>query len=757
MQVQGRLTALRRKHPFLALSVVLVALWLLLYAPLLLGSHVLPWDAIDEFYPTAYFNAHSLRMGLAPWWNPYIYSGFPQIADPQGMLFSPLLMAWMLLRQAPGAHWFAWAVLLHLLMGGIAMLALLRRSSARDFGALIGALVFMAGGVAASRLEHVPIVLAYAYAPVVLLALRHFLTGPGLLRGLLLGLAAGALATNLVQVAYLFALMIIGYAVIATGWHWRHYDSRTRWRYGFGVVAAVLLATCIALPQLLFSWAFISLSNRTAMSLADSATASLPLRSLVSLLDPNAWHALSGSYTGPASRVEAYFYIGIMPLLMLCGLGAAWRCPIQRRQVLFFGVVAGVAILYMLGLHAPLYGWLYGWMPGIQHFRRPSDAAYLLNFALAIFTGLSASHFRLDSKRHISILLIATAVGLAWASSQLHGVESPWRVRSLVAALFAVLALWRLQCPGSRARTATWLLLLLVADYSCFNLNGSFDRGHDMARWFMHDNTATFLAHQLHDGHGALKPRIETIDAHVSWDNNVVLRDIPSTQGYNPLRYALYNQWYGARDNGNLPRVDTTYNPSPASTLSDLLSVTYLVRGNTTYQTAAWSPPPGYVPAFSGKTTDVWRNTRAYPRLLTPTQALLVSPGKVPPPQVFADTNFHDSLWLTPRDRMDAQTARVAATICTGRTRVISVQTVPTRTIIRTQGDAPGWLVLSDLDFPGWQADVDGATIPIHRANIMFRALCIPAGNHVVTVAFHPWSMVATAMRQSRHRGSQPE
>ncbi|WP_329741697.1 hypothetical protein [Dyella sp. A6] len=482
MQVQGRLAALRREHPLLALSLALSGLWLLLYSPLLFSSHVLPWDAIDEFYPTAYFNAHSLRMGLAPWWNPYIYSGFPQIADPQGMLFSPLLMAWMLLRQAPGAHWFTWAVVLHLLMGGLAMLALLRRSGARDFGALTGAMVFMAGGVASSRLEHVPIVLAYAYAPVALLALRHFLAEPGLLRGLLLGLAAGALATNLVQVAYLFALMITGYALIASLWHWRHYGTQTRWRYGIGMIAAVWLAVCIALPQLLFSWAFISLSNRNVMPLAASATSSLPLRSLVSLLDPNVWHALSGPYTGPADRVEAYFYIGVMPLLVLCGLGAAWRCPAQRRQLLFFAIVAVVATLYMLGLHAPFYGWLYRWMPGIQHFRRPSDAAYLLNFALAIFTGLSASHFRLDSKRYVGILLIIATIGLVWASSQLHGTESPWRAHSLIAALFAVLAWWRLQRLGSRTRTATWLLLLLVADYSCFNLNGSFKSYHNMAR-----------------------------------------------------------------------------------------------------------------------------------------------------------------------------------------------------------------------------------------------------------------------------------
>ncbi|HKT27820.1 hypothetical protein [Dyella sp.] len=97
------------KHPtFQHLIVVLCLAWLALNLPLLIGKSVMPWDAMDEFYPIVYFNAHSLRLGLAPWWNPYIYSGYPQIADPQGMLFSPLLMAWMLLREAPGPVWFSW-------------------------------------------------------------------------------------------------------------------------------------------------------------------------------------------------------------------------------------------------------------------------------------------------------------------------------------------------------------------------------------------------------------------------------------------------------------------------------------------------------------------------------------------------------------------------------------------------------------------------------------------------------------------------
>lgn len=750
MHIQGRLRATWERHSFLRLFCALALIWSLLNLPLLLGIRVLPWDAMDEFYPTVYFNAHSLRMGLAPWWNPYIYSGYPQIADPQGMLFSPLLMAWMLLLQSPGATWFAWGVLLHMLMGATAVLAMLRRDGANAFGALIGASVFIAGGVAAARLEHTPDMLAYAYAPVALLALRHFLIVPGPGRGLLLGLAAGALATQLVQVTYLFVVMTIAYAVPAAALHWRGYDARARRQWCVGIVLAAGLACAIALPQLLFSWAFVSLSNRSTLPLEAAAIASLSPHSLLSLLDPNALHALRGTYSGPASRVEGYLYLGALPSLLLCCIGGAWRHPQQRRQWLFFAAVALFACLYMFGVNTPLYGWLYSWFPGMKHFRRPADAAYLFNFSFAILTGLAASHFKLRSRPYVSALLIVAACWLALASLHMRDTGIRWQTATALAAIVAVAGLCRLQMPGAMRHAAPWLLLVLIADYRCFNLNGTFNQAHDNGRRFMGNATADFIAKRLQANALTPSSRIETVDSPIAWDNDVSMRQIPSTQGYNPLRYSLYDQWYGARENGNESRIDTAFNPSPASKLSALLGVEYLIKGHLA-GASAWSPPAGYQLIFRNEDGDVWRNSRAYPRLLTPTHAIPLAVGETPPLAAFAATDFHDTLWLTPRDESDRLASEASSPICSGagRLQIVDTEATPTRLAIRTRVPDPSWLVLGDLDFPGWRADADGTALPIHRANGLFRAVCVPAGSHTVRFAFHPWLMVADAWKRS--------
>lgn len=57
---------------------------------------------------------------------------------------------------------------------------------------------------------------------------------------------------------------------------------------------------------------------------------------------------------------------------------------------------------------------------------------------------------------------------------------------------------------------------------------------------------------------------------------------------------------------------------------------------------------------------------------------------------------------------------------------------------VSSPGEA--WLVLADAWHPGWQATVNGAPVPVLRANLVFRALPVPAGDSVVHMVFAPQS-----------------
>jgi hypothetical protein len=61
--------------------------------------------------------------------------------------------------------------------------------------------------------------------------------------------------------------------------------------------------------------------------------------------------------------------------------------------------------------------------------------------------------------------------------------------------------------------------------------------------------------------------------------------------------------------------------------------------------------------------------------------------------------------------------------------------------------EAPGYLVLSDLWFPGWSASVNGATpIPVLQANGVFRAVPLPAGDHRIEFHYVPRGLYAGAL-----------
>jgi hypothetical protein len=60
---------------------------------------------------------------------------------------------------------------------------------------------------------------------------------------------------------------------------------------------------------------------------------------------------------------------------------------------------------------------------------------------------------------------------------------------------------------------------------------------------------------------------------------------------------------------------------------------------------------------------------------------------------------------------------------------------------IVTTSTQPGLLVLHDVFYPGWIAEIDGTPASILRTDILFRGVEVPAGSHRVTFRFAPFSL----------------
>lgn len=60
----------------------------------------------------------------------------------------------------------------------------------------------------------------------------------------------------------------------------------------------------------------------------------------------------------------------------------------------------------------------------------------------------------------------------------------------------------------------------------------------------------------------------------------------------------------------------------------------------------------------------------------------------------------------------------------------------PERVVVRTTSAVNALLVLADAYYPGWRATIDGAVAPIVPANVLFRGVAVPAGEHTVTFTY---------------------
>jgi uncharacterized membrane protein len=100
-------------------------------------------DLVSFLWPTYTFAARSLRSGVLPLWNPYLYGGMPFAADNQSGLFYPInLLVFFLV---PNLTYFVMELMsvLHVWWAGVGMYILLRTMNARRVAAFASALAWM--------------------------------------------------------------------------------------------------------------------------------------------------------------------------------------------------------------------------------------------------------------------------------------------------------------------------------------------------------------------------------------------------------------------------------------------------------------------------------------------------------------------------------------------------------------------------------------------------------------------------------------
>lgn len=748
-------------------AALLALCWLAFCWPWLSGAVTIPWDAKAHFQPQIQFLAASLARGELPFWTPHVFAGHPQIADPQSTIFSPPMLALALVDPAPSLRVVDTAVLLAVLLGGIGIMLLCRDLGWHWAAALLAALAFQLGGVMAWRIQHFGQVLSLAYLPFAILFLRRALDRSSAGCGAAAGLVAAFIALGRDQVALLALYVLTGYVA----WHWiMAASSGAAIRSSLRPLAAgaltglLIVAVPITLTVLLASQ-----SNRPEIDFIGAGRGSLHPALLVTAAIPHLFGAAGRmeDYWGPPSftwtgtdlfiaQNVGQLYLGAIPLLLL--VIGAFRGVLWDREVRFFTIAAAAMLLYALGWYTPAFRAAYVAAPGIDLFRRPADALFLVGGLGAVMAGYVAHRLFSGTLPQASpwprsmeagVLLLPFALALAFASTldRLDRAAAPMLLAAAFLGLGALVLLVAIRMRRCRPLIAGLAVIAFTTADLAVNNGPNGATALPPSRIAMlepdtQNETIRLLKRKLAEtASGTRRDRVELAGLGFHWPNASLTHGFDHTLGYNPVRLGLYTAATGAGDTiaGPRQRTFTPLFPSYRSRLADLLGLRFIATGVPIEQIDP-SLELGDV-SLLARTADgyVYENPRALPRILF---AHLAVRGDFQ--ALVAHGNWPD---VDPATTVVLESAPSTSLRRPGTARILRYEN--TEVVIEADSPDGGWVVLNDVWHPWWHAEVNGLPATLERANVLFRAVEVPSGRHTVRFVFRP---LAGALREVLNR-----
>lgn len=761
-----------RGASYLLAAIGFVCAWSILCWPWLSGAVTIPFDAKAHFQAQIQFLAQALHSGQSPFWNHNVFGGSPQVADPQSLIFSPAILL-ALISPSPSFREVDAYVLAHLLFGGLAMLMFFRDRGWHPAGGLIAALVFAFGASAAWRVQHVGQIASLAFFAIAFWLTARMLQRGSLLSGIFAGLAAGFMVLEPDQVALLGGYVIIGMVVahwISGGW------PAIRTTFVPSVVAAIAGLVTILLP-LLLTWLFAEATTRPEIDFGVAVRGSLhPLSLLTAFVadlfgarDPNVefWGPYSADGSVYLSQNMAQVYVGALPVLLLIvpGLtrGWLWDKAVRPLSLLFVFMV-----LFALGRYTPAFHVIYEYLPGVKQFRRPADATFLIGALGAVLSGYVLHRLLSEEslgslKRDFAIggavlaSLLAFAIGVAVTEG--HFADAWWPSLSatlwFVAAALVVVALTRWR--HAVGPVAGLLLVTGVVGADLGVNNGPNEstalppQMYDVLQPETKNETIRILKTLVAQPEGSpRRDRVELLGMGFEWPNASMVHGFDHTLGYNPLRLADFSDAVGTGDGISRwgERKFPPLFPSYRCRLADLLGLRYIATRVPIDQVDHKLREGDLkLVAFTGD-AYIYENPRALPRAqfvagwqLADFEGMKSAgqwPDSDPQQVVLLDTVPPDAV---PEGPMTSN-ADVKLTRYENTEVEITVTT-----------DKPGFIVLNDIWHPWWRAELDGTEVEILKANVLFRAVQVPAGTHKVHFSFRP---VEGAIAELRNRVEEP-
>src|SRR3989344_5666414 len=406
---------------------------LLFWPPIFDNAGALQWDAREVHLTNLIFSSLSWRDGFWPLWTPYIFSGFPQIADLQVAVFYPINLAGGLFSIFSQKIIF-WQLAFHYALAGFGMFLLARYLTQNALIGIFAGIAYMFSGFMIGHSSHLGMQNTAAWLPIVFFLAIRALDKCSWRGAIFAGTAVGVMIlAGHFQMA-VFALFALGLHLIFNLFIsmypriWRGRVSNNEnakqfsnskpktnsygdsWESAGGSPTsqiwlwAVIGATAflISAVQLLPTFELTKQSQRAGIPLKLAQTESLNPKSLWSIVTPNYQNVSEGEYQGPWDRTQNDLFLGkIIIIFALLGIILYW---IPNK--IFLLALAIVALLYSLGRYGFLHQYFY-LLPFFNKMRAPSNMMLIFDFAIILLAALGLNSLKKLLPRYFKIIALA--------------------------------------------------------------------------------------------------------------------------------------------------------------------------------------------------------------------------------------------------------------------------------------------------------------------------------------------------------------
>lgn len=682
-----------------------------------------PIDLYIEHTPMAQFAYEELARGHLPLWNPYQFCGQPFLAIPHVALFYPLHLYSLFVDAVTSVEI---SFVLHMFLGGIGMALLTRRFGLTKLGTASATITFMwSGWVVFNN------VLPGVFACMNWLPLTIFLIDRALDRvrfahcALIASIACQFLigATEvLVHTLYVgAAFTLFRLLSMLRSESIRHLTLR-----GLFVLGSIVAGFLLAAPQLLPSIELVGESARGSAGLSFREAVFAGMRPLDFLHD--------------AMASRGYVAVGILPILAIPLVLGARR---QRFVWLFALMLVALAALlvtsqtaYRLYYSLPIVGDL---------FRRPTKFLDIYAFGQALMAGLALDRIRewaswpraelWHEPAWILCLGIAGA-SLGWTLFSLDALSIFWFGGFALLLLFGGVreSVWRERLIVG--------LLAVQASSLFFQVGGTHIRPVKRPEIY-HTHDALLESLRARAGAERIYLSSRFFARPGLTPKQGTLSRIRVSTDYEPLLTERYERFF------------LSISPMPHRGLMDQPSGSYRLRADSNWTLVDLTATRYFVMSPAEPAAAYMRNPRSGFRLLSAQGRVQVFERPMALPRAYAVGEAR--YFLEPDEVLAVLTGpgfdprrqvllegpgsdRSSETLALEEASVEIVVDEAEEVVVSVSMSAAGFLVLSDLYYPGWRAFIDDREVEIQRANYLFRAVELETGRSRIRFVYEPAS-----------------